>query len=359
MTLSPRPCWCGDTAREPLRDDYARCTGCGSLLYDLAYSPDDYASPDGEAGFYGRHYWSEHVPRVLGMPGLRERSRTDTSDRAIYYLRRTLEHVPPGASVLELGSAPGSLAYLLKQAGFAVEGLEIGKATIDFVRRRFGLRVHRGPLEESRWLGRFGAIVAVDVLEHLPRPLVTLQACARRLRPGGVLLLQTPCYRGEGPDWPMLVPREHLFLYTEDSIRRILSAAGFAAIETGPSLFFHDMWVVAALLPSLRKRPDPCAGITPVAQALLDAYDEKKRLERELADVRLDQARKEELIARISRELAEVRGDQALKEELIGRISRELLEVRADQAAKERVIERLASDLKAPRHFLRAIRRRD
>jgi SAM-dependent methyltransferase len=359
MTSSPRPCWCGETARESLREDYARCAGCGSLLYDGPYTIEDYTSPDGETGFYGRSYWSEHVPQVLGLPGLAERARSDASDRAVYYLRRTLDHVAPGTSVLELGSAPGSFAYLLKEAGFAVEGLEVANAAIEFVRRTFRLKVHRGPLERRRFVRHFGAIVAVDVLEHLPRPLDTLKACARRLRKGGTLLLQTPCYRGEGPEWPMLVPKEHLFLYTAESIRRLLSEAGFAAVEIGASLFPHDMWVAAGLEAPLHKRPDPLAGITPVAQALLDAYDERQRLGRELAEVHVDQARKEELIRRLSRDLEDVRGDQTRKEELIARISRELLEVRADQAAKELVIARLESELKDPRSLLRAALRRD
>jgi 2-polyprenyl-3-methyl-5-hydroxy-6-metoxy-1,4-benzoquinol methylase len=324
MTSSPRPCWCGETAREPLREDYARCAGCGSLLYDRPYTLEDYTSPDGETGFYGRSYWSEHVPQVLGLPGLAERARSDTSDRAVYYLRRTLDYVAPGTAVLELGSAPGSFAYLLKQTGFAVEGLEVGNAAIEFVRRTFRLKVHRGPLERRKFVRRFGSIVAIDVLEHLPRPLDTLRACARRLHTGGTLLLQTPCYRGEGPEWPMLVPKEHLFLYTAESIRRLLSEAGFEAVEIGASLFPHDMWVAASLVAPLRKRPDPLAGITPVAQALLDAYDERQRLGRELAAAQADQARKEELIARISREILEVRADQAAKEEVIARLDREL-----------------------------------
>jgi 2-polyprenyl-3-methyl-5-hydroxy-6-metoxy-1,4-benzoquinol methylase len=358
MTSPPRPCWCGETDREPLREDYARCVGCGSLLYDRPYRLEDYASPDGETGFYGRSYWSEHVPQVLGLPGLAERARSDTSDRAVYYLRRTLDYVAPGTAVLELGSAPGSFAYLLKEAGFAVEGLEVGNAAIEFVRRTFRLKVHRGPLEERRFLRRFGSIVAIDVLEHLPRPLDTLKACALGLRDGGTLLLQTPCYRGEGADWPMLVPKEHLFLYTAESIRRLLAEAGFEAVEIGASLFPHDMWVAASLEAPLPKRPDPLAGITPVAQALLDAYDERQRLGRELAEVQVDQAHKEELIRRLSRELEDVRGDQARKEELIARISRELVEVRADQAAKELVIARLVRELKDPWTVLRAALRR-
>jgi SAM-dependent methyltransferase len=354
MTSSPRPCWCGETAREPLGDDYARCGGCGTLVYDRPYSPEDYRSPDGETGFYGRAYWERHVPHVLGMPGLAERARTDPPDRAVYYLRRILEHVAPGSSVLEVGCAPGSLTYLLEHAGFAAVGLEIAQATVDFARERFGVPVRRGPIEEAGTPGGFDAIVAIDVLEHLTHPLETLAACARGLRGPGLLLLQTPCYRGEGADWEMLVPREHLYLYAEDSIRRLLGAAGFAAVEVSASLYAHDMWVAAAREAPLTRRSDPEAGVSPIGLALLDAYAAREQVIRELEDVRRDQASKEALIARISRELEDVRADQTAKEELIARVDAELVAVRADQSAKERVIERLERELRDPRSLLRA-----
>jgi SAM-dependent methyltransferase len=354
MTPSPRPCWCGEIAREPLGGDYGRCGGCGTLVYDRPYAPEDYRSPDGETGFYGRRYWEEHVPHVLRMPGLAERARTDTPDRSVYYLRRVLEHVTPGSSILEIGCAPGSLSYLLSQAGFAAVGLEIAQATVDFVRARFGVPVQRGSVEEVGAGGAFDAIVAIDLLEHLTHPLETLAAGALGLRGPGLLLLQTPCYSGEGADWEMLVPREHLYLYTEDSVRRLLAAAGFSTVEVSASLYAHDMWIAAAREGPVVRRPDPEAGVAPIALALLDAYAARERALRELEEVRRDQASKEALIARISRELEDVRADQAAKEELIARLDAELVEVRADQEAKERVIEQLEHELRDPRSLLRA-----
>jgi SAM-dependent methyltransferase len=354
MISSPRPCWCGENDREPLGDDYARCGGCGTLVYDRPYSPEDYRSPDGETGFYGRRYWEEHVPQVLGMPGLAQRARTDTPDRAVYYLRRILEHLAPGSSVLEVGCAPGSLAYLLDQAGFAAVGLEIAQTTVDFARERFGIAVRRGPVEDAGTPGAFDAVVAIDVLEHLTDPLETLAACARCLRGPGLLLLQTPCYRGEGAGWEMLVPREHLYLHSEDSVRRLLAEAGFAAAEVTASLYAHDMWIAAAREGPLARRTDPEGGVSPIGLALLDAYSARERVLQELEDVRRDQASKEALIARISRELEDVRADQAAKEELIARVDAELVAVRADQREKERVIERLLRELRDPRSLLRA-----
>lgn len=358
-------CWCGAVDREPLRADYGLCRSCGTLVFSELYDGADYVSSE-PSGFYGDRYWQQHVPDRLGLPGLEERARSDLSERAVFHLTRILERLAPGARVLELGCGAGSLTYLLGGAGFEASGVELGPAAIELARRHFGVEVHRGPLAEREPGGTFDAIVAIDVLEHLPEPLATVELCARRLARGGLLFLQTPCYRGDGPDWQMLLPREHLFLFTEDSIRRLLSAAGFAAVEVRDSLFPYDMWATAALDEHLPHRPDPLAGVSPATVALIDARDANlraagerdaidddrrskeavnERLGSKLAAARGDQRAKEELLRRQDDELRRVHRDQDAKAALIDRLDGELEELRRDQTAKGDLIERLTADL--------------
>ncbi len=342
-------CWCGDTASEPLGADYAGCLDCGSLFYTRPFVIEDYTSAESPTAFYGARYWQEHVPDVLGLPGLEERARSDLAERAVYYLGRTLEYLPPGTEILELGCAPGSFAYLLNQAGMKVTGLEASDHAADFVRRTFGLDVHHGPLEQSDLQQRFQAIVMVDVLEHLPRPLETLQACVDRLHGDGVLLLQTPCYRGEGATWPMLLPAEHLYLYTAESVRALLVRAGFTVIEVTRSLFPHDMWVVASLSSSLPKRAEPLEGVAPLAVAMIRLSDRLASATEQRDATERDRAAKDEVIASIDEELQTVRADQGDKEALIDRLTEELEAVRADQGHKEHLIVGLTEELEAVR----------
>ena len=97
------------------------------------------------------------------------------------------------------------------------------------------------------------------MLEHLKDPLDTARRCADLLAPDGVLLLQTPCYRGEGPDWSMFQEDEHVHLFTEESIRLLLERAGFQEMRVERSLFPYDMWVAASLgsLPAPNPRAAP------------------------------------------------------------------------------------------------------
>ncbi len=362
-------CWCGGMDLEPLNPEYGSCSDCGTVIYREVVDPAEHVAGS-DTSFYGDRYWQHYVPKVLGLPGLEERARADLAERAVVHLVKVLQHQAPGGRVLELGCGSGSLTYLLRKAGFDAEGLEIGPAAIEIARQRFGLTVHGGPLEALGDPGPWSAIVAIDVLEHLPDPLATLSLCSDRLGPGGRLFLQTPCYRGEGADWPMLLPEEHLYLFTSGSIERLLRAAGFTEVEVERGLFPHDMWVTASIDSPLVERADPLASVPPLVVALVDAYSESNRargerdaiaadrdrkqqdidrLQEELDAVRGDQSAKAKLLRRQDRELETVRRDQAEKEQLIDRLSSEVETIRTDQAAKEELIDRLGTELEAVR----------
>ncbi len=362
-------CWCGNVDLEPLRPDYATCPNCGTVVYTEPYDRAVYAT--GEAGsFYDDSYWQHHVPEVLGLPELELRARLDLPERAVFQLEKILCHLPPGARVLELGCGAGSLTYLLQHAGFRVTGLELGPAAIALARSRFGVEVVRGPLEAWPTDERFDAIVGIDVLEHLPDPVGTLEACLERLEDDGLIFLQTPCYRGEGAEWQMLLPGEHLFLFTTQSVERLLDTVGCRFVNVEDSLFPHDMWVAASPREVLETRPDPLAEVSPIALALIDARSEAQqlvadrneidvdrqakavvveRLEGELAGVRADQQAKQELLDAQHGELADLRRDQHSKAELIDRLDGELIAVRGEHMARGELIDRLSRDLEQVR----------
>lgn len=373
----PPPCWCGERrGDEPApdfgRDDYVRCPACGTLRFAGEIDREAHARvADDRSGFYGRAYWDEFVPHVLGHPGLDERARSDLPGRAAFHLQRILERLPPSpaaaeearrepeegreaeepaaAAVLELGCGHGGLVHLLAAAGFAAEGLELDPEVVAAAERRFDVPVHRGPLEDAVERGAvrasYRAVVAIDLLEHLTEPLATLRLCRRLLGADGLLFLQTPCWRGEGADWPMFSPPEHLHLFTADSLQQILARAGFPAVRLLPSLFPHDVWAVATPARELPPRRDPRRGLPPLLSALLGAAAEARRLSAELAEARAERRGREAMIARLDEELAEVRADQSEKERLIARLSAELEDVRGDQAGQEALIAEISAEL--------------
>jgi len=107
-----------------------------------------------------------------------------------------LEALVAAGPVLDLGCGRGELLLLLREAGVEAAGVEGDTAVADASRRR-GLDVFEGDVLavlESLPDGSRGAVTAMHLFEHLePETLLAVLAEIRRvLRPGGVLVVESP-----------------------------------------------------------------------------------------------------------------------------------------------------------------------
>lgn len=147
--------------------------------------------------------------------------------------------------VLDLGADDGRFVRAAQAAGCPAVAIEIAPSKLARLRAD-GLEAH-GRIEavERRDLA---LVRCFDVLEHLPRPLETLQAVARRLAPGGRLELRVAnaarCPTATpGPFWAArddaLRPLEHLNGFTPRALRLMAQVAGLtcAAAPTRPWRF--------------------------------------------------------------------------------------------------------------------------
>lgn len=63
-----------------------------------------------------------------------------------------------------------------------------------------GMVFHEGPIEETLpkiGTGAYDVVLLISVLEHLRDPLAALEAAQKLLRPGGVLVVNVPTWRGK------------------------------------------------------------------------------------------------------------------------------------------------------------------
>ena len=97
-------------------------------------------------------------------------------------------------------------------------------------------------------------VVMFHVLEHLSDPLTALTAVARRVKPGGTLILGVPNIaswqaRFAGPFWMHLEVPRHLCHFSPESIERALGASGFRMTRLDFQSFEHDPfgWVQSTL----------------------------------------------------------------------------------------------------------------
>ncbi|MBV9410014.1 MAG: methyltransferase domain-containing protein [Acidimicrobiia bacterium] len=108
------------------------------------------------------------------------------------YLPLLREHAP----VLDVGCGGGDLLQILRDDGVEASGVDITSDMVAEAQAR-GLDVHQADaVEYLRGLPEhsLGAIVAIQVIEHLPIEVLVqlLELAASRLRPGGVFIAETP-----------------------------------------------------------------------------------------------------------------------------------------------------------------------
>jgi SAM-dependent methyltransferase len=164
------------------------------------------------------------------------------------WYRLLRRYQPTCQSILEIGCSHGGfLAYCRTRGIPDVVGVEVSPETCAFARERFGLPHVNPGLFPAVDLphSSYDVIAAFDLFEHLGTPVSTARAMLDALAPGGALLLQLPCYRGEGKDWPMFLPGDHLYLYTAGAIREALERAGFEVTAITKAIFWYDQFVVA------------------------------------------------------------------------------------------------------------------
>jgi len=166
-------------------------------------------------------------------------------------------HVPPGL-VIDLGCGHAAIAGPLHEHGYQYAGADMDPATVDALTAN-GVEAHRLDLSATDALadaivalaaGRpVVAVTALDVVEHLPRPVDSLRAVhAAMARLGAEWLglsipnvahvdLAAKLLAGRWDVTPTgLLDDTHISLFTEQRLRDDLDAAGFSA---GPAKDFH------------------------------------------------------------------------------------------------------------------------
>ncbi len=100
-----------------------------------------------------------------------------------------------GKDVLEIGCGIGTDAVNFARAGAAYSGIELSRASLDLVRRRFELFGLTGSLMESNAEdlgsiaagGSFDLVYSFGVVHHTPRPRAVIESARRVIRREGLL----------------------------------------------------------------------------------------------------------------------------------------------------------------------------
>lgn len=236
------------------------CNYCGSDNYRLLYSVNPhshrnsdivqcrdcgliYVNPRGPVAGEDAGYFTE-----LYLP------QAEIAKGAARFCLNEVGRYHSGDRLLDVGCAAGFLLDLARAEGWEVFGVDTSGAAASYARKRLGLEVITGTVEEARFPEEFfDAVTMIETIEHMADPLSAPIEVHRVLKPKGLLFLTTPNIGGwiarlKGRGWFLLIPEGHLYYFTPWTISMILTKAGFEIIELR----------TAEYDPSIVKHPSLC-----------------------------------------------------------------------------------------------------
>jgi len=142
-----------------------------------------------------------------------------------------------------------------------VIGIELSDSRAQYARTKHGLEINKYPIEHEFWQKSYAncldAVALWDVIEHVNYPFEALQSAANVLKPGGLLLIDTPCrdsfyhqfgaltYRLSGGKFPSFLNAmysSHLFghkqIFSTGEMKNLFESVGLEVIDLHK---FHEL----------------------------------------------------------------------------------------------------------------------
>jgi len=144
----------------------------------------------------------------------------------------------PAGALLDVGCNIGMFMKTARDMGFAVTGVEMNGSCAAYGKEHFGLDIRPASLEGAAFpAGTFEVVTMFDVLEHVPDPGAFLSEAGRVLRPGGLLVVQSPNLDSfmaglMKENWNWLTPPDHLYHFTPGALSGLVEKRGFKIAET-------------------------------------------------------------------------------------------------------------------------------
>ncbi len=219
---------------------------CGLVSLDNRFSEADMVT----------HY-ADYLPTDAGHIGDWGKMMKPVIKRAAQLIRSKTGRT--GGRLLDVGCGYGFFLQEMQSREWQVEGIELSQQGREYAQNTWDIKVHAGPLEDLALPEHsFDVVTLFYVIEHVTDPVAVLKAVRKILKPSGLVLLRwphsTPIVKILGPLSKYLdlyhTPY-HLYDFSSETMRRLLSMTGFTDIETSigghtRSPEWLDRWAASA-----------------------------------------------------------------------------------------------------------------
>jgi 2-polyprenyl-3-methyl-5-hydroxy-6-metoxy-1,4-benzoquinol methylase len=137
--------------------------------------------------------------------------------------------LPKTGKLLDIGCGNGAFlkAFGARYPEWRMSGLELDSRNQRVIEAIPGVEaLHVGKIDSLK--DSFDLIVIIHALEHIPNPIKFLKSIAKRLNPGGLLMIEVPSLETSPFD---IVVADHCTYFTEETLKWTVESGGFETIS--------------------------------------------------------------------------------------------------------------------------------
>lgn len=242
--------------------DYHRCAGCGIVFLSprpdahtlCSYYPQKkyytHRLSEEDASLRGRIRHSV-ISQEYGYTGQGVEDKLPPVIRKlIFHLFRNSIIMPSpvdGGRLLDVGCGNGYWMRIFTEFGWVCEGVDTDDNCVDICKQQ-GMVTRLGDIFDPCLAeGEYDCLLMLNVLEHTTDPVAVTRRAHSLLKPGGQLVVTVPNYGGFESrifkrHWRGIEAPRHMFQFTDETLTRILSEAGFAIRRKQFNSWFVSQW---------------------------------------------------------------------------------------------------------------------
>jgi len=154
--------------------------------------------------------------------------------RMYQYLENNLKIDLTNRKVLEVGTGAGGILQYFKEKGNKVYGCDLGSEYIDFGKKRYGLNLFNGTIDNINTNLHFDIVIYSHVLEHIPNPVSELNKLKSFIDKNSYIYIELPGIKYLKYSYEINFLKQlqnaHIYYFTLTTLENVLGKAGYDLI---------------------------------------------------------------------------------------------------------------------------------